>query len=214
MTIVVGRSNKEMDHLKKLYFELFTKDLGQVVAAEIKRNFEALILNCLQASEEEYDEASTHTDSKLKDDISDLYKMGQGQMGSDAKQIFKVLCTSPPEYLKKLNLAYADEHGITVLHMLQKELKGYTEDAAEFVMGMKIKPFEEIAKLIQKASKGIGTNEKLLSASLVRYQFVLKDVLLAHVELYGKTLTDRVKEETGRDYEAVLLEVLAAVDAA
>ena len=43
---------------------------------------------------------------------------------------------------------------------------------------------------------------------------LLKDVLLAHVELYGKTLTDRVKEETGRDYEAVLLEVLAAVDAA
>ena len=214
MTVIAGRSNKEMDHLKKLYFELYTKDLGQVVATEIKRNFEALLLNCLQASEEDYDESSTHTDSKMKDDISELYKMGQGQVGSDAKHLFKLLCTSPPEYLKKLNLAYADEHGITVLHMFQKELKGSTEDAAEFVMGMKIKPYEEIAKLIQKASKGIGTNEKLLSATFVRFQLVLKDVLLAHVELYGKTLTDRVKEETGRDYEAVLLEILAAADAA
>jgi hypothetical protein len=213
MTIVAGRSNKEMDHLKKRYFELYTKDLGQVIAAEIKRNFEFLIMNCIQASEEEYDE-SVHNDSKLKDDIHDLYKMGQAKLGCDEKGIFKMLCNAPPEYLKELNLAYADEHGITLLHSMQQELKGYAEDAAEFLIGMKIKPYEEVAKLIQKASKGIGTNEKLLSATLVRYQMILKDVLLAHIELYGKTLSDRVKEETGRDYEAVLLEILSAVDAA
>jgi Annexin len=211
MTIVAGRSNKEMDHLKKQYFELYTKDLGQVIAGDIKRNFEALILNCLQGLEEDYDEGSVHTDEKMKEDISDLYKEGQGQMGSDAKSIFKLLCMSPPDYLKKINLAYADEHGVTVLHMIQNELKGYTQSAAEFVIGMKIKPYEEVAKLIQKAAKGLGTNETLLSATLVRYQMILQDVQLAHVELYGKTLTDRVKEETGRDYEAVLLEVLSAV---
>lgn len=183
--------------------------MGQVVAAEIKRNFEALLMNCIQAAEEEY---SDDMDSKMKDDIDDLHKMSKG-IGCDEKDMFKVLCTAPPEYLKKLNLAYADEYGVTLLHNMQKELKGYTEDAAEFLIGIKIKPYEEIAKLIQKATKGLGTNEKLLNATLVRYQLLLKDVLLAHVELYGKTLTDVVKSETGRDHEAVLLEILSAVDA-
>jgi Annexin len=214
MTIVAGRSNQEMEHLKKRYFELYTKDLGQVIASEIKRNFEFLIMNCLQASEEEYDDSVHNDDSKMKEDIQDMYKMGQAKLGCDEKGIFKMLCTAPPEYLKKLNLAYADEHGITLLHSMQQELKGYAEDAAEFLIGMKIKPYEEVAKLINKASKGLGTNETLLSSTLVRYQFILKEVLLAHIELYGKTLSDRVKEETGRDYEAVLLEILAAVDAA
>jgi Annexin len=205
--------NCDVSSIKKKYFDIYTKDMGTVVASEIKRNFEFLILNCLQASEEEYDE-SVYTGEKMKEDIHDLYKMGQGKIGCDEKSIFKFLCTSPPEYLKKLNLAYADEHGVTLLHSFKTELKGYAQDAAEFLIGMKIKPYEEVAKLIAKASKGIGTNETLLSSTLIRYQSILKDVQLAHVELYGKTLADRVKEETGRVFEDLLLEILGAADAA
>jgi Annexin len=187
--------------------------MGLVISSEIKRNFEFLLLNCLQASEEEYDE-SVHTAEKMKEDIQHLYKIGQAKLGCDEKGIFKFLCAAPPEYLKQLNLAYADEHGVTLLHSLHSELTGYAQDAAEFLVGMKIKPYEEVAKLIAKASKGIGTNETLLSATLIRYQMILKDVLLAHIDLYGKSLADRVREETGRDYEAVLLEILTAADAA
>ena len=39
--------------------------------------------------------------------------------------------------------------------MLADELSGISQDAALFMIGMKIKPYEEIAKLIEKAVRGI-----------------------------------------------------------
>jgi hypothetical protein len=39
----------------------------------------------------------------------------------------------------------------------------------------------------------------------------MKDVMAAHIELYGKSLHDRVRNETSGDYQKVLLALLNAV---
>ena len=75
--VICGRTNKEMEILKKKYFDLFTKDLGRVLDSELGGNLEALIFNALQASEEAYD-PDYHTDEKMATDVADLYKKGQG----------------------------------------------------------------------------------------------------------------------------------------
>jgi Annexin len=62
------------------------------------------------------------------------------------------------------------------------------------------------------ACAGIGTNELLLTCTLIRYQGILREVMLAHVELYGKTILDRVNEECGGDYKLVLVEILKAAE--
>jgi Annexin len=112
-TVVVGRSNTEMTMLKKKYFDIFTRDLGSALDKDLGRNFEALILNCLQANEEAYD-PNYHNASKMADDCEQLYSMGQGKFGTNEKGLFKLLCVSPPEYLQKLNLLYADKYGYTI----------------------------------------------------------------------------------------------------
>jgi Annexin len=114
--------------------------------------------------------------------------------------------------LEKLNLKYADKYGYTMTKMLEKELGGDVQKAALFVVGMKLKPYEEVAKLIKMACAGIGTNELLLTSSLIRYQNIMKNVMLAHVELYGKTIRDRIKDETKGDYQRLLMEVLEAIE--
>ena len=48
----------------------------------------------------------------------------------------------------------------------------------------------------------------LLSTALIRYNQIMKDVMMAYVELFGKTIQDRVKSETRGDYEKLLLELL------
>jgi len=65
--------------------------------------------------------------------------------------IAQLLCKCPAEYLSAMNLAYADKHGITLSHMLGSELSGIAKEAAEFMFGMKVKPIEAVAKLINKA---------------------------------------------------------------
>lgn len=158
------------------------------------------------------DDDAKYDDAKMKEDIDDIYKLGQGKFGTDEKGLFKILCTSPPAYLKKLNMAYAEKHGFTLLHSLTTELKGISQFAAQFLMGMKINPYEEIAKLFDEACGGAGTDETLMASVLVRYQLVMSDVMLAHVELFGKNMADRVRKENRGVDEALFLELLGVTE--
>jgi Annexin len=199
-----------MFRAKKKYFELNTKDLGRKLDGELGGALDQLIFNVLQGAEEAYD-PSYHTTAKMEADVAAIYKMGQGNfVGTNEKGLFKILCASPPEYLSKLNTMYADKHGYTLVKVLEKELGGQVEKAAMFMIGMKLKPYEEIAKLFKKACAGIGTNELLLTTAVIRYQSLLKQVELAHVELYGQTIRDRIDSECGGDFKRVLLEIIGA----
>lgn len=184
-----------------------TSDLGRKLDGELGGALVALVFNVLQAAEEEYD-PDFHTDEKMAEDVEQLYKMGQGRFGTNEKGLFKLLCAAPPEYLKKVNLMYADKYGYTLEKALEKELGGDVEKGAMLMIGMKLKPYEQVAKLIEKACAGFGTNELLLSSTLTRYQAIMKQVMIAFVELYGKTIQDRVSGEVGGDYKKVLMEIL------
>ncbi|KAL7564459.1 hypothetical protein ACA910_001553 [Epithemia clementina (nom. ined.)] len=210
-TIIVGRSNAEMELLKKTYFDLHTEDLGRVLDRELGGHFEQLIVNCLQASEEVFD-PEYHTEDKAKEDAKALYEMGQGKWGTNEKGLFKVLCAMPPEHMATVNRIYAEEYGYTLPKVMQKEFGGDTKWAAVLLLNMKLKPIEAVAGLIHDASAGFGTNELLFTATLIRYQSLLKAVMLAFVEEYGKPLDEVIKAETGGDYEKILLQILTTAD--
>ena len=198
--------------IQKKYFGLYNNDLGRKLDGELGGALEHLIFNTLQAAEEKYD-PDYHNDSKMVADVAALHKMGQGKiLGTDERGLFKILCSAPTEYLTKLNTLYADKHGYTLVKVLETELGGHVEKAALFMIGMKLKPYEEIAKLITKSCAGIGTNELLLTTTIIRYQSILKHVNLAHVELYGKTIRDRIDSECGGDHKRILLALIDAAD--
>jgi len=205
--IVIGRTNAEIDILKKTYFNMYSKDLGGVLASELSGALEQIIFNCLQGVEEEYD-PEYHNEEKVKEDVDIIYACGQGKFGTDEKNFFKKLCALPPEHLKNVNLAYAEEHGYTLLKAVEEELSGTVQDAALFMLGMKLKPYETVAALIKKACAGFGTNELLLTTCLIRYAEIMPDVDIAHIEKYEKSVRDRVKDETRGKFETVLLEII------
>lgn len=209
--ILCGRSNDEIALLKKKYFTLYDKDLGLLISSEVGGDLGKLIFSCIQGLEEDYDD-EFHTEEKAKEDANAIFKAGQGVMGTDENVIFKILCASPPKYLQQVNLQYADLHGYTLFKALEKELRGDAEVAALYMLGMKLKPYETVAKLIKSACAGIGTNELLLTTTLIRYQGILKQVMEAHQELFDKSVQDRIKSELRGKYEMLLLEVCEAAE--
>jgi hypothetical protein len=207
--VICGRSNKEINHLKKKYFDVHSKDLGGVLDSELGGTFEKLVFNCLQGLEEDLD-PGFHTDDLVDQDVDTFYSLGEGKFGTDEGGLFKLLCSRPSEHLKKVNLKYAEKHDVTLFKVMDGELGGDTRDATLFLLGMKLKPYITVAKLIKEACKGAGTNELLLSCTLIRYQLVLKEVMLAYVELYGDTLQELIKSEVGGDYKRLLVEMCDA----
>jgi Annexin len=168
--------------------------------------FEKLIFNCLQGIEEAYD-AGYHTADLVSKDVAAFYKMSEGKFGTDESGLFKLLCARPSEHLKKVNMAYADRHDVTLFKVMDTELGGQLRDATLFLVGMKIKPYDTVAKLIKTACKGVGTNELLLSSTLIRYQSCLKEVMAAYEELYGQSLREVIKKEVGGDFRRLLTEL-------
>lgn len=209
-SITVGRTNAEMELLKKTYFQKYDKDLGKLLASELRGDMERLVFNCLQAAEEEYD-PKYHTLEKAKEDAEIIFKKGQGKFfGTDERAIFKVLCAAPPQHIENISKAYADKYGYTLMKAMEKELGGEVEKACLHMLGMKLKPYETMAKLIKDACAGFGTDELLLACTIVRCQAILGQVQAAHIEMYGKTIHERVRSEVGGKFRTLLLQILNA----
>jgi hypothetical protein len=213
-SIVCGRTNEEMQLLKKTYFQMYDKDLGKLLASECHGNMERLLFNCLQAAEENFD-SEFHTLDKARDDAEIIHKFGQGRMGTNEKGIFKVICAAPPEHLENINKMYAEKYGYTLWKAMEKELGGMGEkglrEATLFEVGMKLKPHETMSRLIDMACRGFGTDELLLTCCLIRFQPHMPVVIASHIEEYGMSVHDRVREEVGGKYKVLLLQMLNSV---
>lgn len=208
-SIIAGRSNREIEILKKRFFDRYEKDLGRQLDSELGGHFEKMIFHCLQGMEAKFD-PDYHTDDKVVEDVAAFYKMGKGKFGTDEGGIFKLIAVSPAEHLKKVNQMYADKHDVTLFQAIDDEMSGKTQDATVYMLGMKLKPYETVAKLIQKACKGVGTNEILLTCTIIRFQAMLPQVMAAYKELTGKTLQETLKKEIGGDYRRLLEELIDA----
>lgn len=163
-----------------------------------------------QAAEEEFDEGY-HTEDKAKEDAEVIYKAGQGRWGTNEAAMAKIVVMSPPKYLKLVNSVYADSYGYTLFKAFEEEMGGVAGEAALFTLGMKLKPYETIAKLVKKACAGFGTDELLLTCCIIRYQDLLGHVAVAHEQLFEKSIHKRVRDETGGNYEKLLLALLNKV---
>eukprot|EP00566_Odontella_aurita_P018432 CAMPEP_0113565458 /NCGR_PEP_ID=MMETSP0015_2-20120614/22189_1 /TAXON_ID=2838 /ORGANISM="Odontella" /LENGTH=327 /DNA_ID=CAMNT_0000467659 /DNA_START=63 /DNA_END=1046 /DNA_ORIENTATION=- /assembly_acc=CAM_ASM_000160 len=206
-TIICGRSNADIDALRKVYYREYEKDLGSLVKGELGGDLEDFCIHSIQGLEDAYD-PELHTNDKAKDDADAFYEAGQGRWGTDEKSLFKLLVSSPPQHLKQVNRIYTDNNDVTLFKAFEKELRGDVEDAVLFALGMKIKPYETVAKLIDDACSGVGTDELLLTSAILRYQQILPQVQVAHKELFGKSIQERVMREVGHDYLYLLLAVL------
>lgn len=122
-SILCGRTNNEMNRIKKTYFDMYTKDLGKEIASELHGNMERIIFNSMQAGEETYD-PQYHTNDKAVEDTEAIHAMGLAKWGTDEKGIFKILCASPPEHIQNINKIYADKYGYSLMKALEKELSG------------------------------------------------------------------------------------------
>eukprot|EP00557_Chaetoceros_sp_GSL56_P004095 CAMPEP_0176487882 /NCGR_PEP_ID=MMETSP0200_2-20121128/6389_1 /TAXON_ID=947934 /ORGANISM="Chaetoceros sp., Strain GSL56" /LENGTH=341 /DNA_ID=CAMNT_0017884781 /DNA_START=141 /DNA_END=1162 /DNA_ORIENTATION=+ len=210
-SILCGRSNKDMQLLKKVYYKMYTKDLTSVLRSELGGDLWKLISACLQAAEEPFD-PDFHTMEKAREDADEIWKKGQGRFfGTDETKIFKVIVLSPPKYLKMVNDAYADKYGYTLIKAMEKELGGNAEKAAIFTIKMRFKPYEAIAETIKLACAGMGTDELLLTCCIIRYQDLMAHVNFAHEELFGKSVHDRIRSECGGNYKQLLLALMHKV---
>lgn len=71
----------------------------------------------------------------------------------------------------------------TLAKAMELELGGEIRQAVVHMIGMKMKPYEAMAKLIREACAGMGTDELFLTCTIIRTQSVIQHVQEAHIEM-------------------------------
>ncbi|KAE8992607.1 hypothetical protein PR003_g21100 [Phytophthora rubi] len=204
--IVMGRTNVEMHILKKTYYDKYGKDLGSVMDSELSGDLKKAVLASLQAPLEQFD-PNVHTPQKAEADADALYKAGEGRMGTKEHEFIDILVTSPPQHLRAINAAYVKKHKHDIAHAVKKEFGGDAEHALLFLVRMVLEPLVLLSELFESTMKGFGTDENALSAALVRYHLVQRDIRPVYKKAYGKELRDRIQGEVSGDYGKLVLAV-------
>mmetsp|Transcript_19263 Transcript_19263/g.31138 ORF Transcript_19263/g.31138 Transcript_19263/m.31138 type:complete len:335 (-) Transcript_19263:186-1190(-) len=206
-TVICGRSNDEIDILKKTYFRRYNTDLTNLVSSETHGDIKKLYLTCLRGVEETYD-PKYHNASKVEEGAKTFRRKCRGRRGTYEGALFEFICKSPPQYLQMVDDAYVKAYHVNLRYALKKELRGKTEDAALFTLGMKLRPYITAAKLIKSTCAGMGTDELGLSSAILRYQLILPQVMMEHIKLFDENIGDMVSSETSGDFKQLLLEMI------
>ncbi|KAJ8576367.1 hypothetical protein ON010_g2844 [Phytophthora cinnamomi] len=207
--ILSGRSNEEMNILKRTYFDMVGKDLAVTLNSELSGDFRKVVMAVLQSSQVPYN-PTVHNAAKAEEEATALYKAGQGRLGTNEEVFIGILVKAPPDFLKMMDAVYVAKYNNNIVKAVDKEFSGDAKKSLNYLVRSTIDPYPAIAEVFEKTMKGFGTDETGLSTALVRYQSVLPHVKTAYKKLYHEELRDRISGETSGDYKKLLLEVFDA----
>lgn len=207
--ILIGRSNEEMDCLKQTFFDMYNTDLGVMANDDLSGDFKAVCMLAIQSPIVEY-KPSFHTKGKAAEDAELLYNAGEGKWGTDEGSFIKVLLSSPKEHIAHMNEVYQEKYENTIVGAIKSEFGGTASQALVFFVRMALEPYDALAELFESAMKGFGTDESLLSSSVIRYHQHLGRISQLYAEKYEGSLRDRIEGETGGNYGKLILSIFDA----
>ncbi|KAG0208047.1 hypothetical protein BGX33_006494 [Mortierella sp. NVP41] len=200
---LVGRTNADMAQLKYVFQARYYKSLEATVKSDVSGYFEKLLVVCMQGTRDEMG----HYQYNVEADTQALYKAGEGRMGTDESQFIHILTNRPDAHLRLVFKSYESRYGKKFTKVIIKEFSGWIETALVYLVDWIENPAYCVAKNMEKAMEGAGTDDASLTRLVVRNRTpaFMAQVKAAYAAKYKKSLRDRIKGETSGDYRRTLL---------
>ena len=204
--IIGSRPGWLLNKVKKKYKEKYKNDLEKDVIGDTSGNFKKLLISLLQC-----DRSSNNNPDKeeCKQIAEELYKAGEGKIGTDEPVFNKHFAKLSPAELMAVAREYHSAHGKSLYKAIDSEFSGDIKKLLQTVMYSMISPSEYFATRIRTAIKGAGTNDKMLIRVIVsRHEIDMKIIKQYFKQLYGKDLVKEVEDDVSGDYKKLLIGLL------
>merc|ERR1712062_22198 len=205
--ILCTRTNKEIEDIKTTYELLYKKHLEKAVKSELKGDIKKLLVALLQAQRAEDEIVNPE---KAKEYAQELYKAGEGKIGTDeTKFTFHFARRSWP-MLKAMVIAYDDlPKSKTLEKAIKSECSGDLEKGYLTIIRLSSNPGNYYSKRINKAIKGIGTDEEQVIRHIVNTsEIALKTIDLEYQKNYKQDLTKAIKGDFSGAEKNILLAIV------
>nr|XP_019961254.1 PREDICTED: annexin A2-A-like [Paralichthys olivaceus]XP_019961255.1 PREDICTED: annexin A2-A-like [Paralichthys olivaceus] len=209
--IVCSRSNEEMLDIKKVYKEMFKKELEKDVAGDTSGNFAKLLLALVQTKR---DEPSNVVDyEKIDDDARSLYEAGVKRKGTDVTTWIAIMAQRSVPHLRKVFDRYKSYSPYDMKESIRKEVKGDLEKSFLTL----VECFENrqlyFANRLSEAMKSKGAKEKVVTRILVsRCEVDLMKIRTQFKREHKRSLYQTIAEHTKGDYQKALLSLCGGDD--
>ena len=206
--ILSTRPNYYINQIKQKYEILYKKSLEQRISQELSGDLKKVMLTLLNGRRGE-NQMPNQNDCMNK--AQQLYKAGEGKIGTNEEIFYQILTMSSPQELALINQCYMQiGKGNNLIKAIDKEFSGNMKKLLQTLVYSSINPSEYFATRINYAVKGKGTKDTLLIRIVVtRDEIDMPMIKNAYLRLYGKDLVEVIKKDTSGDYKKLLVELVS-----
>ena len=200
--IICTRPNFFLKVIKVDFKKLYNEELEKWVEKETSGDLKKILISLLQCNRSENPRQNEEECRKIAED---LYKGGEGKLGTDETLFRKVFAISSPAELYSINNHYLNLTSKSLKTAVEKEFSGDFKKALQTILDGIICPSEYFASRVNKAVKGLGTNDKMLVRVLVsREEIDIPQMRIHYKSLFGKEMIDDIVGDTSGMYQKIL----------
>ena len=184
------------------------RNLVEDIKSETSGAFRRLLVSLLQGSRSDNTSPDVEECEKM---AKELYEAGEKKWGTDDSVFNKIFSLRSPMEIACISRAYHKLTGHTILQAINNEFSGDIKKLLTAVVYAVISPSEFFATKVNKAIKGLGTNDKLLIRIMVtRNEIDIPYIRQYYKQLFKKDMIDDIKGDTSGDYRKLILKLAGA----
>lgn len=208
--VLLGRTNADINAIKKHYQQMYQRSLENDMRSDLSGKTERLYDMVLAARRTE--ESAPINPQQIDQNVNDLYKATEGQMGTDELQVCAIISSASTLQLRAIADAYQRRYQRTLAECIKKEFSGHMEDALLYMVYRATDPAKHDADMLEAAMSGAGTKDEALVRRLVMIHWSrdrLQQCKGAYKHWHKRELVERLKGETSGDYERLLVQIVS-----
>ncbi|XP_044466214.1 annexin D5-like isoform X2 [Mangifera indica] len=204
--VICSRTPSQIQMVKQIYFSKYHVQLEHDIENHTSGDHKKLLLAYVSPP---FEESLLVNKQIAESDAHALYKAGEKRFGTDEKTVIWIFTERSRAHLAEVATLYKNMYGNSLQKAVKKETSGLFEFALLTILQCAQNPAKYFAKLLHKAMKGLGTDEKTLTRVIVtRTEIDMQYIKAEYMKKYEKPLYDAVHSETSGNYRAFLLELL------
>ena len=200
--VLCFRNPERINQIKEKFQEKYGKDLVAEIKSETSGDYQKIVLKLLEGDRAQDGKADVE---KCAGIAEELYKAGEGKIGTDESIFIKYFTSLSPNELLIVCKEYHKKYKKNMLDVIENEFNGNEKKLLTVMLYALFSPSEFFAKQIMESIKGIGTDDvKLIRSVITRYSIDMKKVKKYFKKMYNKELLDEVKDDVNGSYGRIL----------
>jgi len=204
--ILATRSNERIKEIIQLYNQIYKRDLLRDIESDTSGFFREILKKLLEASRSNNPYPDESESEKCAKELFNSTKAKK----EDLQNTFIYIFTKKSrEELVSISKIYFTWYSKTLLQVVEELFSGDSKRVLKAIIYALLSPSEYFAYRINKAVKGLGTNDTILIRVLVsRDEIDIERIKRYYKQLYKIDLYKAIEKDTSGDYKNLLLELI------